>query len=434
MIDQFFRILGAKPIGAIGEATERSLQVAKDLVSKTLHWSGDSLEIASQYLVFWEEARENLQEKGKSLKDSSAENSRKFEEMIAQTTELFQGMQTRIQAWEKSTEELILQNRVLSSILGSSMDDQFRLSSIQMSFRKENQDVSTTEIVSDFQNSQKKEIILFVPGLFTEESLWKNKTIRIKERNVFSRGLGDYLSGFGYYPVYIRYNHGLHISENGFRLLNLFRDLQKQVPGTKIHIVSYSLGCLITRSFLYQAEKTPQGKISGLGKIVNIASPDQGSYLEKLGFWVGFLMEKVPITAVSLIGKIGNFRSDAIKDLSHGIIRKEDWALTSPFFRGGREYYFGELAGYDFYQAYGIFSLPNEPHLSWMGDGIVETKSLRYLNTKVCFQLPNPEGRILEIHGANHFTILSSGKLFRWLDKIFETSGFKKSKRPGMIE
>lgn len=77
------------------------------------------------------------------------------------------------------------------------------------------------------------------------------------------------------------------------------------------------------------------------------------------------------------------------------------------------------MDGEDFYQAYAVFALPNDPHLSWLGDGIVETKSLRYLSNKVTHLLPNPEKRILEVHGVNHFTLLNSGKLFKWLKSIF---------------
>ncbi|HPG30809.1 MAG TPA: hypothetical protein PLQ81_08500, partial [bacterium] len=112
-----------------------------------------------------------------------------------------------------------------------------------------------------------------------------------------SRGLSDYIEQWGSYSAYVRFNHGLHISENGRLLLELLRELRSQLPNVKLHFLSYSIGCLITRSMMFQAKESSEGSLKGLGKIVNIASPDMGSYLEKLGFWVGFLMEKTPITA-----------------------------------------------------------------------------------------------------------------------------------------
>lgn len=324
-----------------------------------------------------------------------------------------------IRYFTKITEETITQNRVLSSIVGSTMDGKFYFSAIDMSWRDQGEDIDTRTLVENFKKSGEDEILVYVPGLFTDESLWKNKTIKVKDRNFLSRGIADYLDGRGYFPAFLRFNHGLHISENGQKFLKLMKELKSLLPDTKIHILSYSLGALVTRSMLYQAKSEKPEGVGKLGKIINLASPDKGSYLEKFGFWLGFLMEKAPITAVSLIGKVGNFRSDAIKDLSHGIIRKQDWSYVTNFFQTDREFYFGELDGEDFYQAYGVFSLPHNSTLSWMGDGIVEIHSLRYLNSKTVYKKNDSEDRILEIHGKNHFTMLNSGKLFRWLDRLF---------------
>ncbi|WCL50587.1 esterase/lipase family protein [Leptospira sp. GIMC2001] len=423
MIPKIFQTLAIGPIGVIGETTMKTLEFTRDAISNSLHWSGESLEFVSSFLVFWEEGKRSMEETGQNLKKSSAETRQKIEGTIENTVALFKGTLENLKIWERTTDQLITQNRVLSSILGSSMDDKIRLTTIDMSFRDNNEDVSTENVVKRFMESGKKEIIVYVQGLFTDESLWKDRRIKLKNRKVLSRGLSEYLEKKNYFPVFLRYNHGLHISENGTKLLKLFRELHELLPDTKVHILSYSLGCLIMRSMLYQAKKANDRFLSNLGRVVHVASPDCGSYLEKLGFWAGFLMERTPITAVKIIGIVGNFRSDAIKDLSHGIIRREDWAATSPFFRHGKDYYFGELDGFDFYQSYAVFSLPDGPLLSWLGDGIVETKSLKYLSERVVNKLSNPESRVLEIHGANHFTILSSGKLFKWIDGIFEPLG-----------
>lgn len=419
MIQKLFETIAIGPLGAIGEATEKTLEFTKNTISKSLNWSGDSLEVLSKNLAFWEEARLKLEETSKNLKLSSEEHRIKIESAIQDSVSLFEKGLKQVKFWEKTTDTLITENRVLSSILGSTMDGSVKLSKITMSFRNKGEDITTKQLVDDFLQSGDSEITFFIPGLFTDESLWRNKRVKIKERMVLSRGLGDFLDGRGYYPAYIRFNHGLHISENGTELLKLVHEINELLPDVKIHIVAYSIGCLITRSMLYQSKQDGEKRICNLGKVVHIASPDKGSYLEKLGFWVGILMEKAPVTAVSIIGKIGNFRSDAIKDLSHGIIRREDWAIQSPAERSGKDFYFGELDGEDFYQAYAVFSLPDKPALSWMGDGIVEVESLRYLSTKLTHQLPNPTYRIQEIQGANHFTILNSGLLFRWIDQIF---------------
>ena len=423
MISKIFQTLAIAPIGAIGEVTKKTLEFSRDAISNSLHWSGDSLDFLSQYLTFWEEGRLNLENTSKDLKERSLASKSKIQEAIKGSVEAFSKTIESLKHWEKVTDQMVAQNRVISSILGSTMDDKVRFTTIHMNWRLNGEDAKTEALIEDFKKSGKKEITVYIPGLFTDESLWKNQRIKINERMFLSRGLSDFIEQWGTYSAFVRFNHGMHISENGRMLLELFRELNKNLPDTKINIVSYSIGCLISRSMFYQAKTSQEGSLQNIAKVVHMAAPDMGSYLEKMGFWLGFLMEKTPITAVKVIGIIGNFRSDAIKDLSHGIIRKQDWAATSPFFRGGKDYYFGELDGADFYQAFAIFALPHEPHLSWLGDGIVETKSLRNLSSKLTYSLSNPEKRILEVHGANHFTLLNSGKLFKWLRSIFESSG-----------
>lgn len=421
MIRSLFENFARVPLGVIGSATQKTLEFTRDTVANTLDWSGEGLEFLARHVSFWEEARLGLTETGKHLRESSSAHRENLESAISDTVRTFRDAFQQIHDWEKSTDQLITQNRVLSSILGSSKDGALKLSKIEMSLRLDGADISPDDFARLFRGSQAKEIILFLPGLFTDEDLWIHKRVRMHKRTVVSRGLGDFLVGRGYYPGYIRYNHGLHISENGEKLAELISKLQIALPATQIHILAYSLGCLVSRSMFYHSKQVLQKPLK-LGKIIHIASPDRGSYLEKLGFWVAFLLEKAPVSALRIIGKIGNYRSDAIKDLSHGIIRKQDWEKASDFFQKEKEYYYGELDGEDFYQAYSYLSLPHRMELSWLGDGIVEMDSLRYLTERVSRTLPEPETRVLEVPGANHFTILNSGKLFRWLGVRFPHS------------
>lgn len=326
---------------------------------------------------------------------------------------------------QKFLESFSIQNltnhRVVTSIIGASLDGKLSFSSSQMLWRWNRKNITTMELVSLFQKSQCKEIIIFVPGLFTDERIWYEKVTRKIHNKIFehNRGLAYYFSKKGYFPALVLYNHGLHISENGEKLFHLILELISLLPSIKIHFISYSLGCLITRSMFYQAMNSPMGIPTNIGKVVNIASPDKGSYLEKMGSWMNTILGFIPNKSIKIIASIANLRSDAIKDLSYGIIRREDWyyssGVTIPNYR---ENYFGELDTIDFYQAYGVLNSGTKNNPKWTGDGIVELNSLRYLN-RVVYKKQNPESRILEIRGANHFTILKERKLYRWLRNIF---------------
>jgi hypothetical protein len=160
--------------------------------------------------------------------------------------------------------------------------------------------------------------------------------------------------------------------------------------------------------------------IDRFGKVISVASPNKGSYLEKLGFWLGFLLERSPNLALKVIGLIGNLRSDAIKDLSFGLIRKEErgWLATiSGYFQ---ETYFGELDHLDVYQAYALLDGIHNPLQNFLGDGIVEKQSLTYLTDKVYAKRDRQELRTKELIKENHFSILSSRKLVHWIKEVLD--------------
>jgi pimeloyl-ACP methyl ester carboxylesterase len=54
----------------------------------------------------------------------------------------------------------------------------------------------------------------------------------------------------GYTPVYLRYNTGLHISENGRALAGLLEDLVAAwpVPAHEVALIGHSMGGLVGRS------------------------------------------------------------------------------------------------------------------------------------------------------------------------------------------
>ena len=321
----------------------------------------------------------------------------------------------------KHSIDFIYDNRVISSIIGSSHDSVVSLSEIKMSFRGHKKDITHIDAFDEYKRSGLDKVILYVPGLFTDETLWMNRVIEIDNRKIVSAGIADDYQAKGYFPLYVRYNHGKHISENGKELLRLLEQFIKNDPEIKINIISYSIGCLIVRSMLYYSrENISSIGIKNIAKVIFISSPDGGSYLEKSGFWLSFLMESSPYTALKLLGIIGNLRSDAIKDLSHGIIREADWKNYNPFTRYWEDKYFGELDNIDCYQFYSSFAEDDNPLHEWLGDGIVELPSLQLLSDKVFKRKDRKELRSTNITSTNHFTIMQSGTLRKILADIME--------------
>jgi hypothetical protein len=365
--------------------------------------------------------KQNLEKSSYVVHGSTIESSKALELAIEVTNEAFSKALDAMDIANRHSIDFIYDNRVLSSILGSSHNSLISLTEIKMSFRSVGKDISTEDVLSGYKQSGLSQIILFIPGLFTDESLWLDRTLTIDNRNVISSGIADDYKRRGYYPIFIRFNHGKHISDNGKELLLLLSDLLNKDSSLKLNIFCYSIGCLVFRSTLYYArENLSEISIKNIDKVIFISSPDGGSYLEKAGFWATFLMERAPTLAIQLIGMIGNLRSDAIKDLSHGVIREEDWNQFNYLSRYWQNHYFGELDNINCYQLYSSFGEENSILQEWLGDGIVELSSLTLLRDNVYLKKDRTHLRSTNITGNNHFTILQSGLLRRRIAEIME--------------
>ncbi len=97
---------------------------------------------------------------------------------------------------------------------------------------------------------------------------------------------------FGYFPIYLHYNSGRHISENGRELADLIDDFTSQIPGTELIIIAHSMGGLVARSACFYSEKANHHWISQLNKIIFLGTPHHGAPLERAGNWIDNVLEK----------------------------------------------------------------------------------------------------------------------------------------------
>lgn len=418
MIQILINSLAGKTVSLTQKTTDSLLKGVQFLVHGSLTKTGDGLDLLSNAFFYKPEWMEALQKLGVQVRDTGLRSNEELQKTIELTNQAFDKALFKVELTAKKSDDMVFDNRMVSSILGSSHNQKFKLTKIEMSFRTFGKDITAKETISEYLNSGKTKSVLFLPGLFTDESVWQEQTVEYKNRQITSPGLATELATCGYFSFYLRYNHGLPIHENGKKLMHLLDVFFAEHTEIQPDIICYSLGCLIFRSCIYHAKLENKPWISKLGKIILVAAPNKGSYLEKIGFWLGFLFEKSPNVALKIIGMIGNLRSDAIKDLSFGLIRKEEkgWKETiSGYFA---ETYFGELDDLDVYQAYALMEGPENPLQNFLGDGIVEKKSLSYLTDKVFDKKTNPALRTLELKKQNHFSIISARPLIHWVKVV----------------
>ncbi len=139
----------------------------------------------------------------------------------------------------------------------------------------------------------------------------------------------------GFTPVYLHYNSGRHVSENGRDLALLLEDLLARwpVPLQRFAIVGHSMGGLLARSAFHQGTLLGQRWPAQLQDLVFLGTPHHGAPLERAGHGIDVLLDATPYAAP--FARLGKLRSAGITDLRHGCLLEADWAGRDRFARGG---------------------------------------------------------------------------------------------------
>lgn len=413
----FFLDISKGSLGFAEKISVGTFQFGKDITDISLHLTGNMLYGLSSAFFFLEDWKIGLEEAGSNVLLTKEQVNEKIKESIGQLSESFSHATHSLHIAREFSEKFIYEHKGISSVIGSSHHNLIGFSDIRLSFRMNDKDVSPEEVWNDFSQSGKEKLILLIPGLFCDETLWEWKTESGEATE--SLGLVTLFDSMGYYPVFLRFNPGMHVSTNGQELAKILNIFNRYTKGKTLHILAYSQGGLIIRSALYYGKLWREPWVRSIGKTMLVSSPDGGSYLEKVGFWLGFLFELSPNLAIKIIGMIGNLRSDGIKDLSHGVIREEDWRGSRQIRRYSMAHYYGELDSIDAYQVYSLFSEEPDSFSTLLGDGIIEKPSIETLTEKVYKSKENPESRVLCIYGKNHFSVLDAPEFVEKLKEVF---------------
>jgi pimeloyl-ACP methyl ester carboxylesterase len=127
----------------------------------------------------------------------------------------------------------------------------------------------------------------------------------------------------GYTPVYVRYNTGCHISENGRALAQLLERLVSAwpVPVDEITLIGHSMGGLVARSAChYGADSSCVAKVR---HVFTLGTPHRGAPLEQAANAASVALARLPETRP--LARALNIRSSGIKDLRYGYLVDECW-------------------------------------------------------------------------------------------------------------
>jgi pimeloyl-ACP methyl ester carboxylesterase len=165
-------------------------------------------------------------------------------------------------------------------------------------------------------------LAVFLHGLMETELAW-----RLGARPTYGELLRDDL---GCTPIEIRYNSGLHVSENGRLLAERLDTLVAAWPVEveQIALIGHSMGGLVARSACYQADQAGAAWVRRVRHVVTLGTPHLGAPLAQLVHYAGAALDAVPETRA--FAKFLRRRSAGIRDLRHGSLVEQDWRGRDP--------------------------------------------------------------------------------------------------------
>lgn len=214
----------------------------------------------------------------------------------------------------------------LNGILGDRLDRSRNGLRIRMEFRHEGRPLALdAESLRRAYPGAGGRLAVLVHGLAGNEQVWRFYS----EEHYGDRETtyGSLLErDLGYTPIYLRYNSGLHVSENGRLLAELLEELVRAWPVAvdEIVLVGHSMGGLVARSACHHAKQARSSWVESVRHVFCLGTPHLGAPLEKLGNVAGWLLNAFEETRP--LARIVNGRSAGIKDLRFGYLVEEDWS------------------------------------------------------------------------------------------------------------
>jgi pimeloyl-ACP methyl ester carboxylesterase len=167
-------------------------------------------------------------------------------------------------------------------------------------------------------------LVVFLHGLVETERSWfgSGRSNGRRPDKDFGSRLAESLACS---PVYVRYNSGRHVSDNGCELVDLLSALVDAWPTevTDIVLIGHSMGGLVARSALHQAHTRATPWSSKVTRLVCLGTPHTGAPLERGVARVTALFDKGSLSAP--LSWLLAVRSDGIKDLARGYLHEKQW-------------------------------------------------------------------------------------------------------------
>lgn len=199
----------------------------------------------------------------------------------------------------------------LNGVMGHRLASSGNPLATSMSFYQADRRLDTPRVAA--MPTQPTHWLLVLHGLCMNERQWRS----VRNGRVVDHA--DRVAGVhGHLPIHLRYNSGLHISENARELALRLEQLLADWPGsvTGVSVLAHSMGGLVIRGAVEHARQLGMGWPDRLRDIAFLGTPHHGAPLERAGNWIDATLGSTSFTAP--LARLGQLRSPGITDLRHG--------------------------------------------------------------------------------------------------------------------
>ncbi len=291
---------------------------------------------------------------------------------------------------------------ILNGVLGDHLVASNNPLALKMSIHCQGQAMSPQEL-ADYCIKHQGRPLLLLHGLCMNDELWQraghDHGHRLQQTNQMI-------------PIYLRYNSGLAVYQNGQMLSQLLNQFFAALPTDKsCDVLCHSMGGLVMRSAMNIANEANKSWLKSINKVVFLGTPHQGAVLEKTGNLIDYIISINPYSAP--FTQLVKTRSHGIKNLRHGTVTQDHQTIQLP-------------ANID---CYAIAASTKDPvtdithkhqlHLTWIGDGLVSVDSAlgghKHPEREVLFKAENKT----TFDNLSHMGLLSSQRVFKRIQAIF---------------
>ncbi|WP_299074099.1 hypothetical protein [uncultured Paraglaciecola sp.] len=294
----------------------------------------------------------------------------------------------------------------VNGVLGDYLESSDNSLAIKMQFRVNGQTLDRSQLSAIVERSR-GQLLIMVHGLCMNDLQWNYK----------GQDHGAQLAkSLGMDVLYLHYNTGRHISDNGKDFAELLESLTTfSDKPLQLNIVAHSMGGLVSRSAYQVAQSTGYNWPDSLKKIMFLGTPHHGAALEKTGNYLDLILGSHFYTAP--LSSLIKIRSAGITDLRYGYIQESDWLDKDRFeFTADQR---SPVPLPEGVQCYAIATSTGKTTQHLLGDGLVSIDSALGKHKNAELDLGFPESRQWTSANINHLQMLGDQqvyqKLLTWL-------------------